>query len=55
MVYFVVIWYILSRFGELHQEKSGKPALNVPKRDTYNIGIYTCDAFPHITCFLTRC
>jgi hypothetical protein len=26
MVYFVVIWYIFSRFGILHQEKSGNPA-----------------------------
>jgi hypothetical protein len=24
-VYFVVIWYIFSRFGTLYQEKSGNP------------------------------
>jgi hypothetical protein len=27
LVYFMVIWYIFSRFGMLHQEKSGNPAL----------------------------
>jgi hypothetical protein len=25
LVYFVVIWYIFSRFGILYQEKSGNP------------------------------
>jgi hypothetical protein len=25
LAYFVVIWYIFSRFGMLHQEKSGNP------------------------------
>jgi hypothetical protein len=27
LVYFVVIWYIIPRFGILHQGKSGNPAL----------------------------
>jgi hypothetical protein len=27
LVYFVVIWYIFSRFGILDQEKSGNPAV----------------------------
>jgi hypothetical protein len=26
--YFIVIWYIFSRFAMLHQEKSGKPDRN---------------------------
>jgi hypothetical protein len=28
LVYFVVIWYIIPRFGILDQEKSGNPDLN---------------------------
>jgi hypothetical protein len=28
LVYFVVIWYIFSHFGMLHQEKSGNPGLS---------------------------
>jgi hypothetical protein len=27
LVYFMVIWYIFSRFGMLYQEKSGNPDL----------------------------
>jgi hypothetical protein len=26
---FVAIWYIFPRFGNLHQEKSGNPAIQV--------------------------
>jgi hypothetical protein len=26
LVYFIVIWYIFSRFGMMYQEKSGNPA-----------------------------
>jgi hypothetical protein len=28
LVYFVVIWYISTRFGILYQEKSGNPVYN---------------------------
>jgi hypothetical protein len=31
-VYFLVIWYISSRFGMLCQEKSGNPASDGPGR-----------------------
>jgi hypothetical protein len=31
LVYFVVIWYIFSRFGTLYQEKSGSPAKDARK------------------------
>jgi hypothetical protein len=29
LVYFMVIWYIFSRFGILYQEKSGNPGFNL--------------------------
>jgi hypothetical protein len=30
--YFVVIWYISSRFGMLYQEKFGKPVNNLAEK-----------------------
>jgi hypothetical protein len=33
LVYFVTIWYILSRFGMMQQEKSGNPANQHPRQE----------------------
>jgi hypothetical protein len=33
MLYFVIIWYIFSRFGMMYKEKSGNPAADA----TYNV------------------
>jgi hypothetical protein len=30
LVYFIVIWYVLSRFGIIHQQKSGNPVGHAP-------------------------